>query len=108
MFRNQKKKTKYFNWKKKVKFCFFLAPSILILPITPLKAPNLQIIFCIKFTYPNKFQRVEPILKVSKNLALNSFYKTLTETQKTPFLLKRLIKSKFINKLRKHGNVFET
>ena len=63
MIRNLKKKTKIFQLKQKVKNKFFSCNPKFIFALFTLISPNLQVILK-KFTYLDRPQRIEPILKI--------------------------------------------
>ena len=64
MFKNLERKTKKFQLEKKVKNKFFFSCLSFVFVLYTLISPNLQIILKKKFTYPNRFQRVELVLKI--------------------------------------------
>ena len=65
---------------KKVKNNFFsscLSSSFVLYTLIISKSTNN---FEKKFTYQGRYQRVDPILTISKKLAIDSFYESLTKT----------------------------
>ena len=74
---------KNFDWKKNLKIELFLAAPVAFFPFTPLYLQIYKFVSC-----PGRSQRGTSILKISKNLAINLFHGTLTETcNLTPFVL---------------------
>ena len=72
MFRNVKKKiSKNFNWKKKSKIKKFQLPQFHFYPLHPYM-PKSTNNFEKKFTCPDRFQRVDLVLRISKNLGVKS------------------------------------
>ena len=88
MFRNlKKKKTKKISIEKKLKNQFFSSCPSFIFALYTLISLSVQIILKKNFTYPDRSQKVESILRISKKLDVNSRNGTLTKTQKTPSIL---------------------
>ena len=86
MFRNKRKKSKKFNWKKSQEIMFFLLAPILFFALYTLISSNLQII--LKKNYISKLiSKRRPSPKIAKNLVVNSRNGTLTKIQKTPSVL---------------------
>ena len=72
MFRNLKKKRKKNSFGKKSQMKILCSCSNFVYALYILISSNLQIILK-KTIYSSRLQRVEPILKTSKNLVVNLF-----------------------------------
>ena len=81
------KKVKFFFFSFSFSFFFFSSYLNFVFALYTLISPNVQIILEKKFTYPSRSQRIEPILKISKKLVVNSFHETLVKTQKAPYVI---------------------